>query len=123
MGDNDAAIVDYTRAIELVEGGQTSIFGLDGLLQSRSLSHAMRALADSNWLPAVHDLDRAIALRPTAQRHVDRGTAYLGLKDGQRAAADFARARALAAGDPAVLRQIDELEAYPETAALLSGEG
>ena len=123
LSDNDDAIADYTRAIALVEGGEPSIFGLDGLLQSRSLSYAMKAMADSNWAPVVHDLDRAIALRPTARRHVDRAMAYVGLRDGQRAAADLAYARTLAAGDPALLGEIEGLEADPETAALLASDG
>lgn len=92
MGEFDAAINDYSRAIELNPKEPTAFF-----------SRAMAFLNKKNYRPAIADFDKVIELEPTeSMAFFNRGVAYEKIAEFEKAAADMRKALELdAENEPA----------------------
>ena len=129
VGDHQAAIAHYTRAID---SGQLSREGLAFVFHNRGVAfHELgdfhRAIQDydtglryqpadayidytnrgrayfelNEYRRAINDFNTALSLNPGfAEAHFERGRAYAAMGDTQSAAQDFSQARALDPGNP-----------------------
>ena len=121
LGKFDQAILDDTRAIDLVpqpryylhRGWTYRTQGkLDAALADLSTSidlmpysyvaffdRAVVHMEEGDYADAVDDFSKSIELRPTAQSYVGRASSYMRLKEGDKALADDGKALVLSPND------------------------
>lgn len=103
------ARASFDRAIALVDAGRPSSSSLPNLVTLRYIVRSIQEIESGTpyWAPVLEDMDRAIVLEPTSQRHADRAVTYAQLGEAGKMIADLDRAEPLAGSDSTALAHLD----------------